>query len=116
MFTTGFDPVAAGLVTSLNKPEGNVTGATFYSGALGSKQVEILTELAPGIATIGLLVNPSLVNAMSQIQNMQSAAAAIGRELVVLNAGDERQFESGVCGSGETFKAGVDRQCRSAVR
>ncbi len=107
VFTTGFDPVAAGLVTSLNKPEGNVTGATFYSGALGSKQVEILTELAPGIATIGLLVNPSLVNAMSQIQNMQSAAAAIGRELVVLNAGDERQFDSAFADLAKRSKPGL---------
>jgi hypothetical protein len=68
VFTTGFDPVATGLVSSLNKPDGNVTGATFYSGALGSKQVEILIELAPGTATIGLLANPALTNAAVQLR------------------------------------------------
>jgi len=92
VFTTGFDPVAAGLVSSLNKPDANVTGATFYSGALGSKQVEILTELAPRTATIGLLVNPNLINAATQIQSLRSAAASVGRELVVLSAGSEPEF------------------------
>jgi putative ABC transport system substrate-binding protein len=94
VFTTGFDPVAAGLVSSLNKPDANVTGATFYSGALGSKQVEILTELAPRTATIGLLVNPNLINAATQIQSLRSAAASVGRELVVLSAGSEPEFAS----------------------
>jgi putative tryptophan/tyrosine transport system substrate-binding protein len=94
VFTTGFDPVATGLVGSLNKPDGNVTGATFYSGALGSKQVEILIELAPGTATIGLLVNPAMTNTAVQLQNMQSAAATVGRELQVLRAGTEREFDA----------------------
>jgi putative ABC transport system substrate-binding protein len=94
VFTTGFDPVAAGLVSSLNKPDANVTGATFYSGALGSKQVEILIELAPRTATIGLLVNPNLINAATQIQSLRSAAASVGRELVVLSAGSEPEFAS----------------------
>jgi len=94
VFTTGFDPVAAGLVSSLNKPDANVTGATFYSGALGSKQVEILIELAPRTAAIGLLVNPNLINAATQIQSLRSAAASVGRELVVLSAGSEPEFAS----------------------
>jgi putative ABC transport system substrate-binding protein len=94
VFTTGFDPVAAGLVSSLNKPDANVTGATFYSGALGSKQVEILIELALRTATIGLLVNPNLINAATQIQSLRSAAASVGRELVVLSAGSEPEFAS----------------------
>jgi putative tryptophan/tyrosine transport system substrate-binding protein len=94
VFTTGFDPVATGLVSSLNKPDGNVTGVTFYSRALGSKQVEILIELAPRTATIGLIVNPALTNAAVQLQNMEAAAAAIGRELQVLKAGTEREFDA----------------------
>lgn len=94
VFTTGFDPVATGLVSSLNKPEGNVTGATFYSGALGGKQVEILVELAPRTATIGLLVHPAATNVTVQLQNMQSATAAIGRELQVVTAGSEREFDA----------------------
>ena len=94
VFTTGFDPVATGLVGSLNRPEGNVTGATFYSGALGSKQAEILIELAPRTATIGLLVNPALTNAASEVQNMQSAVTVIGREFQVLRASSAGEFET----------------------
>lgn len=94
VFTTGFDPVAAGLVASLNRPEANATGATFYSGALGSKQIELLVELAPRTATIGLIINPALMSATSQIASMQSAARAVGRELVVLSASGENEFEA----------------------
>jgi putative ABC transport system substrate-binding protein len=47
VFTNGFDPVATGLVSSINHPEGNITGITFYSGALASKQIELLREIAP---------------------------------------------------------------------
>jgi putative ABC transport system substrate-binding protein len=94
VFTTGFDPVAAGLVSSLNKPDANVTGATFYSGALGSKQVEMLTELAPRTATIGLLVNSTLTNAVSQIQSLQDTTKTVGRRLVILKAGSEGEFEA----------------------
>ena len=58
VFTTGFDPVSSGLVGSLNRPGSNVTGATFYSGALSAKQMEFLIALAPKTAVFGLLVNP----------------------------------------------------------
>ena len=67
VFTTGFDPVSAGLVSSLNRPDGNVTGATFYSGALSAKQIELLSELAPKTAAFGLLVNPSGASAATQV-------------------------------------------------
>jgi putative tryptophan/tyrosine transport system substrate-binding protein len=93
VFTTGFDPVETGLVSSLNRPGGNVTGATFYSGALGAKQIELLRELAPSTATFGLLVNPNGVIAASQVRDTQSAARTIGRELRVLNAGTEREID-----------------------
>ena len=94
VFTTGFDPVATGLVSSLNRPEGNVTGATFYSGALGSKQVEILMELAPRTSTIGLLADSALTNAAVQLQNIQSAVAAVRREFQVLKVGAEGEFDA----------------------
>ena len=57
-----------GLVSSLNRPDGNVTGATFYSGALGAKQMERLRELAPKIATFGILVNPNSASAAPQVR------------------------------------------------
>jgi putative tryptophan/tyrosine transport system substrate-binding protein len=116
VFTTGFDPVATGLVGSFNKPDGNVTGATFYSGALGSKQVEIPIELEPRTATIGLIVNPALANAAVQLQNMEAAAAAVGRELRVLKAGTEREFDAAFAALATRPNPGADRQCRSAVR
>jgi len=107
VFTTGFDPVAASLVPSLNKPAGNVTGATFYSGALAGKQVEILIELVPRTAVIGLLVNPALQNAVSQIRSMQSAASAVGRELLVLKAGSEGEFEAALTGLAKRSDPGL---------
>jgi putative ABC transport system substrate-binding protein len=94
VFTSGSDPVAIGLVNSLNRPDGNVTGATFYSGALGAKQMELLSELAPKTRTFGLLVNPNIASAASQIRDTQSAASAIGRELHMLNAGTERDIDA----------------------
>lgn len=86
VFTTGFDPVSAGLVSSLNRPGGNVTGATFFSGALGAKQLELLTELAPNTAAFGLLTHPNSNGAVTQVQDTQSAAHTIGRELHVFAA------------------------------
>jgi putative ABC transport system substrate-binding protein len=97
VFTTGSDPVSTGLVSSLNRPEGNVTGATFYSGALIAKQMELLIELAPKIMTFGLLVNPKNPNSTSftsQIRDAQSAARTIRRELHAFNAGTEREIEA----------------------
>ncbi len=94
VFTTGLDPVAYGLVRSLNRPDGNATGATFYSGALGAKQMEILNELAPQTVTFSLLVNPNSASAEPQAREAQSAASAIRRELHVLNAGNEREINT----------------------
>jgi ABC-type uncharacterized transport system substrate-binding protein len=94
VFTTGFDPVSTGLVSSLNRPGGNVTGATFYSGALGAKQIEILIELAPKTATFGLLVYSNSASAASQIRDTQTAARTIGQELRVLNVGSEREIDA----------------------
>jgi putative ABC transport system substrate-binding protein len=94
VFTTGLDPVPYGLVSSLNRPDGNVTGATFYSGALGAKQMELLRELAPKTATFGLLVNPNSTSAAPQVRDAQSAARSIGLELSVYNAGTEHDIDS----------------------
>jgi putative ABC transport system substrate-binding protein len=94
VFTTGLDPVPYGLVSSLNRPDGNVTGATFYSGALGAKQMELLRELAPRTATFGILVNPNSASAGPQVRDAQSAARSMGWELKVLNAGTEVDIDA----------------------
>ena len=93
VFTTGYDPVSNGLVKSLNRPGGNVTGATFYSGALGAKQVELLTEIARKTATFGLLIYPNSASAESQVRDTQSAARTVGREFQVLTAGTEHDID-----------------------
>ncbi len=93
VFTTGFDPVSAGLVSSLNRPDGNVTGATFYSGALSAKQMEFLIALAPKTTTFGLLVDPNGTSVATQVRDAQSAAGGIGRELHVLNASNENEID-----------------------
>ena len=77
VFVIGYDPVEFGLVGSLNKPGGNVTGATFFTGALGSKRLDLALRLAPNSLKIGFLVNPNTPTAQNQIQDMQAAALVL---------------------------------------
>src|SRR5262249_40615290 len=83
-FVTGADPVELGLVASLNRPGGNATGVAFLVNKLVAKRLELLTELVPGSALIGMLVDPNNPNAMADIRDAREAAAALGRELLVL--------------------------------
>jgi putative ABC transport system substrate-binding protein len=78
VFTTGIDPVEAGLVKSVNQPEGNITGATFFSGALIGKQLELLREIAPKAGNIGLLINPKSPAAELQAKDALTATLAVG--------------------------------------
>ncbi len=90
VFLTAGDPVQLGLVASLNRPGGNVTGATFYAAQLASKQLELLHELVPKAVVIGVLVNPSAAaNAEPQIRDLQAAANTLGLRLHVLNVGSD---------------------------
>ncbi len=98
VFTTGFDPVAIGYVKNLNRPEGNVTGATFYSGALGAKQIEILRELAPRTEAFGLLIKPESVGAPSQVRDTQKAARAIGMDVFTVSAATENDIAGAFAG------------------
>jgi putative tryptophan/tyrosine transport system substrate-binding protein len=95
IFTSSLDPVAAGLVSSVNRPDGNITGVTFYSGALMAKQLELLREIAPISAEAGFLVNPRGVSAKVQIADALKAASAVNLKLRVLNASTEGDFETG---------------------
>src|SRR5215472_7895292 len=94
VFAIGSDPVETGLVVSLNRPGGNVTGATFPSVELGAKRLELLRDLVPKIASIGLLVNPNNPNAAAQTKEMQAAATALGLQLNIVTAGSESDFEN----------------------
>jgi putative tryptophan/tyrosine transport system substrate-binding protein len=94
VFAIGSDPVESGLVASLNRPGGNVTGVSFLAVALGAKRLEMLRELVPKVASIALLVNPSNPNAEPQTKDTQSAAAALGLRLVVLEASSTDDFDT----------------------
>jgi len=93
VFTTGLDPVLYGLVSSLNHPGGNATGVTFYSGALGAKQMELLSEISPNTGAFGLLINPRSAGAETQIREAQSAARIMRRHLHVLDAATEPEID-----------------------
>jgi putative ABC transport system substrate-binding protein len=70
IFVTGGDPVGLGLVASLNRPGGNITGVNFLVNALGSKRLELLRELVPAAATIGFLVDPTNPNTEPETTDM----------------------------------------------
>jgi putative ABC transport system substrate-binding protein len=93
-FYVGVDPVEMGLVASLNRPGGNLTGVTGLSVELVPKRLELLHELVPTAAVIALLVNPTNPNAVTQTRDLQVAARALGLELRVLQAASERDFDA----------------------
>ncbi len=94
VFAVGADPVETGLVTSLNRPGGNATGTTFLSVELGSKRLELLRDLVPKVASVGLLVNPHNPNAVSTIKGMEEATKALGLRLDTLEASAEGDFDN----------------------
>jgi putative ABC transport system substrate-binding protein len=95
VFEVGFDPVTVGLVASLSRPGGNLTGVTNLGVEVEAKQLELLHELVPTATTIALLVNPTnrtLADVLSR--DMQSAADKLGLKLQVLNASTDRDFDT----------------------
>jgi putative tryptophan/tyrosine transport system substrate-binding protein len=95
VFSGGFDPVKLGVVASLNRPGGNVTGATNLSyGPMGTKGIEFLRELVPTNSSVGVLVNPSYANAEGNITAALEGARALGLELHVLYASTEHDFDT----------------------
>ena len=94
IFANGSDPVKLGLVASLNRPGGNVTGVSFQSNALGAKRLELLRELVPSAAAIGFLVNPNNPNTDSETADVQAAARALGQQLHVENASSDRDIDA----------------------
>jgi ABC-type uncharacterized transport system substrate-binding protein len=94
IFAIGSDPVDTGLVTSLNRPGGNITGVGFMSVALGAKRLELLRTLMPKLAQIALLVNPNNPNAEQQTKDTQSAAAALELQLDVRRASSDDDLDT----------------------
>jgi putative ABC transport system substrate-binding protein len=94
LFTSGVDPVKAGLVASLNRPEANVTGVSWFSAELGQKHIEALHELVPKAELIALLLNPNNPEGAFYEQSAQSGARALGRRLLVLKAGTAPEIDA----------------------
>jgi putative ABC transport system substrate-binding protein len=90
--TMAVDPVEAGLVASLSRPGGNLTGVSNLNVELGPKRLELLHELVPNAAIVALLVNPGNPAAVTQTRDLHAASRALGLELHVLNASTERDF------------------------
>jgi putative tryptophan/tyrosine transport system substrate-binding protein len=96
VFASGADPVKTGLVSSLNRPDGNVTGISLMGAALEAKRVEVLHDLVPNASTIAALINPNYPEAMSQSQQVQAAAAQLGVKSIVLMASTEKDIDDAI--------------------
>jgi putative ABC transport system substrate-binding protein len=95
VFTTGDDPIKAGLVHSLNRPEGNLTGVTTSFGEAAPKRLGLLREILPKAAIIGVLVNPNdSIAANSEASDMRTAARSVGQRIEILQAGTERDIDT----------------------
>jgi ABC-type uncharacterized transport system substrate-binding protein len=94
VFVTGFDPVAAGFVASLNRPGGNLTGVSFLVVFTVAKRLQLLSELVPTAGMIGMLVNQNNPNADSTTRDARAAAEKLGKKLVVVRAGTERDLDT----------------------
>jgi putative tryptophan/tyrosine transport system substrate-binding protein len=94
VFTSGVDPVKIGLVASLNRPSGNLTGITFLALALDAKRLELLRELVPKVTTIAVLLNPTFPDAADHLREIQDAARAIGEHVTILNASNVPEIDA----------------------
>jgi putative ABC transport system substrate-binding protein len=94
VFLSGGDPVQLGLVDSLSRPTGNLTGLSFFHGALGAKRLEVLRELVPTASVIGYLLNPKNPNSATHSSEVQTAARAMGIQIVQFNASSESEIDA----------------------
>jgi putative tryptophan/tyrosine transport system substrate-binding protein len=91
VFMANGDPVAAGLVASLNRPGGNLTGVTIFGMMAAGKRLELLRQLMPKAGTVAYLMNPN--NPNREFDNVQAAARSVGQQILVLNADDGREID-----------------------
>jgi putative tryptophan/tyrosine transport system substrate-binding protein len=108
VFSVGTDPIQDGLVTSLNRPGGNVTGVSFLTGILGSKRLEIIRQIVPKAAPIGMLVHPGFAETEGERRDVQEAARTVGQELIVLDAINSAEVEA-------AFAAMAGRGARAVI-
>jgi putative ABC transport system substrate-binding protein len=94
VFSVGSDPVEIGLVASLNRPGGNITGVYQFTAGLEAKRLGLLHEMVPKATTIAALVNPNYAGAENQLRDVQEAATRLGVQLVVVRANTEDEFNA----------------------
>jgi putative ABC transport system substrate-binding protein len=94
VFVVGGDPVKYGLVASLNRPGGNLTGVSVMSGPLTAKRLELLRELVSRSGVVGCLVNPNNPEAESQLVDMRAAARSFGQELLIVKASTDHEIDA----------------------
>ncbi len=129
VFNTGGDPVRLGLVASLPRPGGNVTGVTTYVGALVAKRLELLRELVPQATIMGFLTNPTNLNSEPNTTDIQAAAGSVGQQMIVLRASTVDEIDAAfataareragallVDGDGLLFSRRVDQLAALAAR
>jgi putative tryptophan/tyrosine transport system substrate-binding protein len=93
VFLSSGDPVQLGIVASLNRPGGNITGVNFFAVEVASKRLELLIELVPTVTVIGLLTNPNNPRTDLEIGQLQAAARIAGKQILVVKASAERDFD-----------------------
>jgi putative ABC transport system substrate-binding protein len=98
VFFMGSDPVKLGLVTSLNRPGGNITGVSALANAIGAKRLQLLREIVPAAATNAMIVNPTNQNAEPDVREMRTAADTLGQPLIVANASTDAEIEAAFAG------------------
>jgi putative ABC transport system substrate-binding protein len=94
VFTNGGDPVALGLVASMNRPGGNVTGISYYTAALAAKRLGLLRELLPKLSTVGFLTNPTNLVSEAAARDLEAAARTLGQRMVTLNASTPGELDA----------------------
>jgi len=107
VFAVGIDPVKTGIVASLNRPGGNITGATFFANELTAKRLGLLRELLPQASVIAMLFNPKFPDAEEQLNLIQDAAPRLGMQIRMINASSESEIETGFAGLAERRPDGL---------
>ena len=98
VFLVAADPVNLGLVASIARPEGNMTGINFVSGEMAPKRLELLRELVPGAVRLAVLVNPKSPLTETTLNDLEAAARVMGMQIQVLRAGTSREIEAAFAG------------------
>jgi putative tryptophan/tyrosine transport system substrate-binding protein len=106
VFVIGFDPVQFGLVASLNRPGGNLTGVINLFDEIGPKRLELVHELVPAATTVGVLLNPSYPTTEIQLRDLQAAARSFGLQLHILHASSDHDFDGAFAKLGQ-LRAGA---------